>query len=456
MPHGDDLRLHLRPTTVAKPAIALSHYHKGADIRYYASADPEERIYHYTMTFRENGDQVVHISADMENFLKHSDATGFPSMEALLASLESANVPPNPLFETVAHSNSSAYYPSEPQIHIHAIPRLVSLPSSESEALQLHRYIRDTAAAPCRDGYLRQKLIKRFPHLFYTKSAREDLIAARDLDAAAKRKTKPSKPKAVPVPVDPVTSAPVPLPENTDGETNVKRSLWLYERGAIPLSVHLAARESILDALTFVTTLATPDDQYVLPHLFTRHASQPVLREYPVASLPPTNKSSYPAHPFLEHHRSWSAPFYRSDTTIARSRPRYLRNNLNQNPTYTEEFLQYIEWNQGTVRHLKLLFDPLLVINFPYRSALFPVLHFLKNHRLSLVSSYLSHYTSYIPTLQKSVETCHRLNNAQVSRINETNHNLVRHLLMLSRHMGFRSYPQATTVTRPLSESHDV
>lgn len=388
--------------------IRLSDSLQGIDFSYQAPENPDERLFSYRIVPASSGQSLLEISGEPSFFDSNPDAVIHESLASLLSELNAAYASPHPSLTQFIPRDS--YYDTglfiSPDLRISSIP-------DQSDASSLAAILRDTGPLTTSGRRVRESLCKRYPNLFFTKSASLDLVAAR-APTFLKKPKKASRPTASP-------SSPI---AEAAGISD-KRLDWLLDRGFIPPLVHNTALPFLSRATLVLRTSQSA------PHLCFAFEYSRLL-----------HRTSY--------IRSSTDP-----DSIIRPNP---IDELDASATYAEQLETSCTVNASLNSLLKdILTSPLSsdlsclrpATNFPAHVPNQPLpipsslIFFFRKFRPYHISTFLAYYTSYLPLLRKPIEACPRLSSRDAERFTSHNRAFAATLTRFSCVMGFRSYPAA-------------
>lgn len=410
--------------------------------------DPSLVVWHVSTETK--GDHLVHrISGDPIAFDKDPGAQAFPSLDEALAYCRNTAPAPAPGIQTtrrVSTPENCIIETCDPTIVYDS-----SSPMPPARAAELRQYLLDTGPMACRTEWARKDLVTEFPDLFYTKSVKDNTIAARPLQK------KPKKP--APNPLTPPTAAPAEpaptrkpktpleihaelrhLPAVNHFERRERRN-WLLVRGAIPIPYHRAFFR--------IMTAALDIKRFDLKYDYMRRHARPFQDnlDITVSVFSPclVDPSKHGSDKFPDYHE-FDAKYH-------------LRCNQSE-PDYREEIQFFTNINSEVAESLDRLLAPELYFHLcptyrPHiRSAELPnpFVHFLRRYRRDQIINALSIYHSFLPHLASTPPLdSGRFFEQDVTAAVKANRELLHNLVRLQRAMGLRTYPDQTSRATHLS-----
>ena len=419
--------------------------------------DPSLIVWHVSTSPDTDGNLTFAISGSPLSFDADPSAQAFSSLEDCIAYVQSAAPSPAPGISTLTSLKTSARDRAYSHLSCRTHDPLLTTRASAitpSEATALRQYLLDTGPIRYDSIYELRSLASRYPSYFYTKSAKDQLLAARPLKSKKKApKPTPSTPDSPTPPVSaPVLLTPLQihaslrhLPAVNHDEREARRT-WLLHRGCIPIPYHRAFFNTFKPLL--MPTLTGEGSRYGgtsydRPHpisLRNSYFDNPTPRDTRPTTVLYTCGDGYP---------NYYSPFHRTSELNCRQ----------SSPDYSEELSFFLSLNSAVIKFLETLFDPDLRFTAcpTYRPHLRtprfpnPFLHFLFRYRRLAVRSALSYYQPYLSHLLRPVPKDDRVGTNDSQAYTERNRKMVCLLLSLQRAMELRAFPDQFSCATHLS-----
>lgn len=421
--------------------------------------DPSLIIWHVSTEARPDGHLRHRISGDPSAFEKDTSAQAFPSLEAAIRYTADTAPSPAPGISTL-----SPFTCDRGALVRETIDPVLNTPAAQLSlpaASALRQYLLDTGPIKVAFSWERSRIIKAYPSFFYTKSASDNLLAARPFKSKSKPKPAAPSPASATAPSDttpdtPPPSKPTPLERHAalrhlpavNITENKARREWMLARGAIPIPYHRAFFNTfrpLIQPPLFRTGQSWSASPRKHPLPFNHHyLEQPSVNSsaipQPITKLAGKD-DCYPAwHDFDSNQRAYSC--------------------CQSEPDYAEEIRFFSSLNERVYLFIDVLLNPdfqftacptyrphLRTPRFPN-----PFIHFLfRYHRLAVARA-LSYYSSYLHGLTQAPPPVEdRISASTLAIYIARNRRMAASLIRLQRVMGFRTYPDQSTYATHLS-----